>query len=392
MLGHADIFDTYYYHCQTIKDNVRLLTPGLLDKINQVVVEAGHDVIKKKENEELRGRCDSFVVETNVHYPTDINLLYDAIRKVIVLTAGLCDGHAMNGWRQHAYNIRHVKRSMRAAQMKKRGGGKTDEGKAKRKAQMVEAHREYIELTQRYLDKARLTLKALKEKGLSSLAQKSLCLEVEGYMVHADRQIDQIKRRVLQRESIPHDEKVFSIFEPHTEWIVKGKAGVPFELGLKVCVLEDRHQFILHHRVMEKETDDQVTVEMISEGKQRFPALTTCSFDKGFHSPKNQKALNSLLEIAALPCKGKRSQKTKARESSDAFQRAHKNHSAVELAINALEVHGLDRCPDKGIEGFKRYVALSIVARNLQHLGSLLIQQTRARLQRQKRRRLKQAA
>jgi hypothetical protein len=86
MLGHADIFDVYYYHLQTIKDNVGLLTPELLDKLNQVVVKAGHGVVKKKENEVRRGRCDSFVVETHVHYPTDINLLYDAMRKVITLT------------------------------------------------------------------------------------------------------------------------------------------------------------------------------------------------------------------------------------------------------------------------------------------------------------------
>ncbi len=67
-------------------------------------------------------------------------------------------------------------------------------------------------------------------------------------MAHATRQIDQIRRRVILGEVIAHEEKVFSIFEPHTEWISKGKAGVPVELGLKVCILEDQHQFILHHQ------------------------------------------------------------------------------------------------------------------------------------------------
>jgi len=56
-------------------------------------------------------------------------------------------------------------------------------------------------------------------------------------------------------EKIPHEEKVFSIFEPHTEWISKGKAGVPQELGLQVCVLKDQYGFILHHLVMEQQTD-----------------------------------------------------------------------------------------------------------------------------------------
>ena len=81
MLGHGK-FDEKCYEYQTLKDNVSLLTPELLDKINQVIVDGGHALVKKNEGETLRGRCDSFVVETHVHYPTDINLLYDAMRKV----------------------------------------------------------------------------------------------------------------------------------------------------------------------------------------------------------------------------------------------------------------------------------------------------------------------
>ena len=156
--------------------------------------------------------------------------------------------------------------------------------------------------------------------------------------------------------------------------------------------MEDQHQFLLHHQVMEKETDNQVAVSMVNETKERFPDLSTCSFDKGFHSPENQKTLNELLAVAALPSKGKRSEKTQAWESSEDFKQARQHHSAVESAINALEVHGLDRCPDKGIAGFKRYVALSIVARNLQRLGAVLIDQERKRLERQQKRRRQQAA
>ena len=94
--------------------------------------------------------------------------------------------------------------------------------------------------------------------------------EVEKYIAHAERQIDHISRRVIKGETIPHHEKVFSIFEEHTEWISKGKAGVLQELGLKVCVVKDQFGFILHHRVMQKETDDQVAVPNIEETKDRF--------------------------------------------------------------------------------------------------------------------------
>lgn len=188
-------------------------------------------------------------------------------------------------------------------------------------------------------------------------------------MAHARRQIDQIRRRVVLGEKIPHREKVFSIFEEHTEWISKGKAGVPQELGLRVCILEDRYGFILHHHVMQKQTDDKVTLQMVREAKKRFPGLASCSFDKGFYSPPNRKELQETLDLVILPKKGKLSLHDKQVESSEAFVQGKRKHSAVESAINALEVHGLDRCPDQGVDGFDRYVALAVLSRNLQILG-----------------------
>ena len=74
MLGHSDWTDTETDALQTLIDNVSKLTPAILFEINQVVVEAGHELVKKKSDEILKGRCDSFVVETDVHYPTDTHL------------------------------------------------------------------------------------------------------------------------------------------------------------------------------------------------------------------------------------------------------------------------------------------------------------------------------
>jgi IS5 family transposase len=382
MLGHAQ-FDEQTYHYQTLKDNVSLFTPELLDKINQVVVSAGHVLVKKKEAEALRGRCDSFVVETNVHYPTDINLLYDAMRKVITLTAQWCDQHEFSDWRQHAYNVRHLKRLMRAAQNKKRSKAKSEEQQEKNAVLIAEAHQAYLDVAQRYLNKAQETLTLL-DKRVTNEFDVLKKLEIEGFMRHAIRQMDQTKRRVILGEAIPHAEKVFSIFEPHTEWISKGKAGVPVELGVKVCILEDQHQFILYHKVMEKKTDDQVTVSMVEEAKTRFPNLNACSFDKGFHSQATQIALKEQLAVVALPRKGKLSQPAQAAEQSETFIKARRAHSAVESAINALEVHGLDICPDHGIDGFKRYVALAVVARNIHRIGAILWQQEQRREQRKR--------
>jgi len=301
MLGHADIFDEAQYNLQTIKDNVGLLTPELLEAINQIIVKAGHELLgKKKENELLRGRCDSFVLETHVHYPTDINLLYDAVRKVIQLTAQLSKKHQLSDWRQYVYNVKQVKKQMRIVQKKKRATGKSEVQKAKCEQAMKQAHQELIELGQYFLNKS--------EKTLGKIGQSNACMSTS-------------------------------------------------DLALIECI----HCFTKH-------------------------AEASCSFDKGFHCSENQRMLSEELEVVALKRKGKLSQKAQAIESSDAFKKAKHKHSAVESAINALEVHGLDKCPDHGIGGLKRYVALAVVTRNIHRIGAILTQREQAKVARLRKR------
>lgn len=368
MLGHgfADFKDQY--HLQTIKDNLSLFTPELLDRINQEVVRSGH-VLLKKNDANLSGRCDSFVVKTDVHFPTDINLLYDAIRKTIEECVQLCELHTVTGWRQGQHNIKSFKKQYRIIQTQKHSTSKEEAKRLAHEEIVKKSHESYINQAKAFLKRARDTRQSVITQSTELVISTRA---LDGYIAHAERQIDQIRRRVLQGETIPHEEKVFSIFQPHTEWISKGKAGVPVELGLRVCVLEDRNGFILHHRVMEKETDDKVAVTMIAQAKERFPRLTLCSFDKGFHSPQNQIDLKTELTTVVLPKKGRLSVTDKERESAPEFIEARQQHSAVESAINALGVHGLDLCRDHGIEGFKRYVALAVVARNIQRLGAIV--------------------
>jgi len=280
--------------------------------------------------------------------------------------------------------LRQLKHLMRSAQNKRRGKAKV--GKLQSNSQLIQAYPAYIDQAQNHLNKIQTVLDKLTASSPTELLLKA---EIESYLQHAARQINQIERRVIKGETIPHKEKVFSLFDPYTEWISKGKAGVPVELGVKVCILEDQHQFILHHHVMEKQTDDQIAVFMVTEAKKRFPRLNACSFDKGFHSPANQTELAQQLDQVVLPKKGKLSNERKAVEHSEAFIKARYAHSAVESAINALEVHGLNKCPDHGIDGFKRYVALAVVARNIRRIGDILWQRDVKRERRTIKRNLK---
>jgi hypothetical protein len=375
MLGHGVVDKDYRYSLQTLKDNIRLFTVDILDRVNQVVVQTGHDLANKKK-EPIKAKCDSFVVETEVHFPTDINLLLDAMRKVIILLAQLYADLGLSLWRQSSHNLRKLKKLFRRVQKLNHSTSQDEKKKTQRESLIRAAYEAYISLAQSFLKKAQRTLKTLDE--VSPQMTKRI-EEIERYMSHAERQIDQITRRVLQGKKIPHDEKVFSIFEQHTEWISKGKAGVPQELGLRVCIVEDNFGFILHYHVMERQTDDKIAVPITRETKERFPELAGMSFDQGFYSPLNKACLSAMLDHVILPKKGKLSQAEAAIEHGEEFLRARRQHSAVESGINALEQHGLDRCPDHGISGFKRYVALSVLSRNLQILGHMIQQRERSR-------------
>jgi hypothetical protein len=373
MLGHTGWADCEedLYQLQTIKDNLHLFTPELLNRINREVVAAGHQLVKKSPDAALHVRADSFVVETDVHYPTDINLLWDAIRKLIEIIAGLCAEIGLTEWRQSAYQLRQFKKLYRQVQRLKHSTSKDPDKRAAKQEDVRAAHRTYLEQAEALLARVRETRVHL----VLSKFPAVLLEEIDLYLSDAERQIDQIRRRVLCGQTIPHDEKVFSLFERHTEWISKGKAGVPVELGLRVAVVEDQHRFILTHEVMQKTTDDQVAVSLVKAALAGFPNISSASFDKGFHSPANQVALAALIPQLVMPKKGKLSQARREHEATPEFVDLRRQHSAVESAINALEVHGLDRCLDHGIDGFKRYVALAVVARNIQRLGAILRQQ-----------------
>lgn len=331
MLGHSKTDFDSNYALQTIRDNLFLLTPEILDEVNQVVVKAGHSIIMKSKDQALKGSCDSFVVETDVHYPTDTNLLFDAVRKMISLIAIICSEQDITEWRQSHHNILKVKRLLRSIQKLKRSTSKDENKKAQRDRFIVQAHQNYIDICRVFVLRVKATIKALRDMRVLSFSQDLRLTEIEEYIHHAERQIDQVHRRV----------------------------------------------------VLGQVTDEKVAVAMTQGAKDRFPNLNGCSYDKGFYSPANKKDLGKILDYVVLPKKGRLSAKDKEIQHSEEFVKSRRKHSGVESAINALENHGLDRCLDHGLHGFKRYVALSVLARNIQILGHIIQQKE---LKRQKRR------
>lgn len=362
------VFSDKQYALQTIRDNFYLLTDEVLSEISAMVVKAGHRFLGCETA--LDARADSFVVHSNVHYPTDINLLLDAMRKSIQGIAKLTDELGLFGWRKAVYNAEKIRLECRRLQRMKYSTSKKSDVKEKRQQLIVGYHKEYIDLCQRMLDKVEETLDQIKPEELGlSVFQAAMINEIRRFMSYATHQIDLIRRRVLNGEKIPHSEKLFSIFEPYTEWLCKGKAGIKQELGLNVCVVSDNLGFILHHRVMQNEVDVDVAVPVTEATLKNFQ-LRSISFDKGFHSPANQTSLANLVEYVVLPKKGRRNKVEQERESAPEFVKQRYAHSAIESTINGLDHGGLDRCPDRSLRGFKRYVTVGILARNFKTLGA----------------------
>lgn len=195
------------------------------------------------------------------------------------------------------------------------------------------------------------------------------------YKNYVTRFTDQIARRLLKGEVIPAEEKVFSIFEEHTEWITKGKLNKKVELGHLLLITTDQHQFIVDYKVMENQRDASQVVGLCERIKKCYPGknIYSHSFDKGFFSKDNLSTLQSAaIEQVILTKKGRHNKADKARESTPTFKQLRNAHSAVESNINMLEHHGLSRCMDKGVKGYKRCVGLSVLAYNLPILGNVL--------------------
>ena len=369
VFGGADEF-----HHKTLSDNVCHLDAELLDRINEIVIKHGREIFKKNAGEKIAVKTDSYVLETNVHHPTDVNLLWDAGRKCIELSSRLCTQLGLPGWRKDRNWFRRLKNGKRACEKTCGGGGAN---KAERVSNAVGSYLEMARELERKVAETKISLVVASLSAGQLLQVAQICYFHEMLVKH----IDLVDRRLLQDEEIPHDEKVFSLFEPHTELIKKGKTMPPVEFGHRLLVSTDQYGLVLDYKVMEGGSEKGEIVPAVDRLLARFgeESIGSQSTDKGFSSAKNREELNRRVAVVVMPKVGRRSEADKERENEKPWRILKGKHCAVESDINGLEHHGLNRCPDKGLNGFKRYVGLGILAYNLHRIGRKLIETQNAR-------------
>ena len=351
---------------QTIRDNICRLKPETIDQISRLIVAEGHQI----DPDPIRNvRADSFVMETNIHYPTESSLIRDGLRKILEICSKLAVGDSIVGWRQRQYLWTRVKQLSREIDRIAGKKGPNYVGRLK------EPYRELLQ-------KATMITQRARELCITLLLPTATTDDIFGpntlqaFIARTERVINTATRRIIDGETVPNSDKLFSVFEPHTQLYKRGKAGDPIQFGRQVLVYEDGAGFIVHHTLMKRhQCDSGVAIAATKVMQSLFDnKVERLSFDRGFHSPENQEELSRIVPHLCLPKPGAKQSKVQLADADDEFLDAQQNHPGVESAIGALQSgNGMQRCRDRSEIGFERYVSLAILGRNLHTLGRMLI-------------------
>ncbi|HEX2696747.1 MAG TPA: ISNCY family transposase [Anaerolineales bacterium] len=349
------------------------LTPETLKAVNELVVQAAVDLGLEDGNQL---RVDTTVVQTDIHHPTDNTLLWDVVRVVTRLV-----GRLRNAVQQRIKGFRNRTRAARRRMQEiQRMSSK------ERHERQVEKYRELIGVTEEVVNSAQKvverTQRARGKDLVAEMAIPELRKEIDHYCELGERVIDQARRRVLQGEQVPNAEKIYSIFEAHTDLIKRGKVQTPLEFGHKVFLAESAQGLITQYEVLEGNPNDEQYVEpSLERHKETFGrAPELYGSDRGFFSEQNLKSCkqNGVKVVCIPQCGGKKTAKREAYEKSPAFKAGQRFRAGIEGRISVLfRGRGMKRCLAEGRERFELWVGAAVLANNLMRIAALLTERTR---------------
>jgi len=384
VMGIGDWDEQTTFDWRRIQDNITHIRPETIERINHLIVAEGHKLVPGAARVV---RADSFVAETNIHYPAESTLIRDGLRKIIELSVALAAAMGVGGWRQHKHLYQKAKRLARQIDRiaARKGNGYQQRLKG--------PYRELLSLAEVIIDRAEKLRKQVHKRADAEIL--ALDAELEVFLQRTLHVCGTARRRVLQGEKVPNRDKLFSIFEPHTQLYKRGKAAKPIQFGRQVLIYEDGAGFVSHAYLMPRDADDRdVVVQQTRLLQRRMNGrIRRASFDRGFHSPENQRQLAKIVAHPCLPMPGANQAKQQEAEATIEFRQARNRHPGIESAIGALQAgNGLARCRDRAERGFQRYVQLGMLGRNLHVLGKILIAREDAFCQAAQTRRRKAAA
>jgi transposase, IS5 family len=352
----------------------KALGPKVTRAIHEQVLDLGH---KRGVVRGRKLRMDTTVAETDIHYPTDSGLLGDVVR-VMTRTMKQIErkvGDVGTRLRDRTRSVKH-----RLIEIGRSAMRKSEEGVARR----TEAYRKLMATTKKVMGQAERfsqEVAAGVKQASTPLGQvliEGLANYLEEMHELAARVLKQTQARVLEGNH-HHADKVYSVFEVHTEAIRKGKLSKPTEFGKLVKIQEAEHQIITDYEVfLKRPADQELLIPAIEKHREifgRVPQLVAS--DAGFFSLENDRQAKELgVKRVAVPNKKGRDQARRKEQKQRWFRRAQRWRVGCEGRISVLKRrHGLRRCRYRGMDGMERWVGWCVIADNLIHMGKLLPKQ-----------------
>lgn len=376
ILGHGSAECQKYAH-STIQENVVLVQPATLDKINVMMVKHALQYCKKPLESV---RVDSFVFEANIHHHADYKSLVDGARCLLREGSRLAQLVDHDGFRQRIYLTKKIKNLAYTITQKTRSKIRDKEKKENeiRNAfiDILEAMKPIYVKINTLLEKA---INYIEKNENRQLKCEKLVKKIKFFLDGTLLEHDLAHRRIVLGEIIESKEKIFSIFKPDTEIICKGKTKAPIEYGHAVVVGQCNNGFMLKGKRMENDQKDKdICIPFAKELQENYEKkIMRMTYDKAYRTDNNAIEIVGIVPKYYLPSKGKK----QTVEHDEEYYAAKHWHSGVESSINALEQgNNMGVCRDNGLAGFDRCVAASIIARNMLRLGVILLKLKRDKL------------
>lgn len=352
------------YAKSTLNVNIKAITADTWEAINRTLL--GYAGANGMENGR-KSRIDCTVVETNIHTPTDSELLWDGVRVL---------SRILNRAKSELAGFRfpfadHTRRS------KKR---RLAIFNAKNDEQRKKSYKDLIKMTENTVSYAESALQAMAGYKSPTFEQRLLSIEfkqeLEHYLPLVRQVICQTIRRVIHGESVPAGEKLVSIFEPHTDIIRKDRRDTYY--GHKICLTGGASNLILDCQILSgNPADAMLTQAMLERQKEIFgrPPLKV-ALDGGFASRENLNAAKELGIRDVCFSKGRGLAEVDMCRSPYVYKALRRFRAGIESGISWLKrAFGLERCLWKGSESFGSYVWASIVSANLLTMARILLAQ-----------------
>jgi IS5 family transposase len=353
----------------------RALGPEVIKQIHERIV---HIAQEKGIVEGRRMRVDTTVVETNIHHPTDSSLLGDGVRVLTRVMKKISDiaGEAGAKLRDRSRSVKkRVQEIGRAARAK---GAQSQE-------KLQKAYADLLNSTSRVVGQAQQFCQDIAD-GVKCSADVVQQVALEGLRTELETMVPRVRQVMRQtRARIFHGEtrtegKIFSLFEPSTEIIRKGKAAKPNEFGKMVKLQEAENQIVTDYEVYDQRPSDKDLLIPAIESHEavlgRTPRLVAA--DAGFYSAKNEEAAKAKgVKRVCIPNRSSKSPERKRLQKKRWFRNGQKWRTGCEGRISVVKRrHGLTRCRYKGDAGMKRWVGLGVIADNCINIGRAMAKQS----------------